>query len=339
MYLKLGFVVFLLSSLFVGCASTGSSSSKRPDWVAGESGKYPLEFYLIGVGEGRSSAHANNVARGELAKSIKVTIKADLTSQLDVEQQKRGGQKSETVTQRTQQLIRSSSNVELDALKISESWFDEKTGLHYALATLDRQEAAANFRKDISELDERIMGHIESSNSAAEAFDRVRAVVKAQNLFAKRVVLNQYLRAVSKGNVGRSSMMSQAELEGQMMKVLKQVTIKVVGSGEHGQELADAAMGNLSATGYGTSNDDANFELQVSLKLDKPRLDDGWYWVRGTLDVALVDKSDNGTKGHHSWSIKKSATDAPAAVGRVVSQAKSLLTDELGSVLLGLTDS
>ena len=337
MHRYLNFAVFAVLIFFLAaCASSGPSKTVKPDWVSGESSKYPLEFYLIGVGEGRSAPHANNVARGELSKSVKVSIKADMTSRLDVEQNKRGGKSSETVSQRTQQLIRSSSNVELDALKISESWFDEKAGLYYALATLDRQQAASAFRKDISELDERIIGFVENSKQAREPFDRVRAVVKAQNLFAKRVALNEYLRAVDKGGKGRSSMLSQAELESHMMSVLKQVTIEAKGDGQYGAELADAAMGSLSSNGYGTSSDAANFILNITLRFDEPRLDDGWYWVRGTMDVALIDKVDNATKGQHSWSIKKSATDAPAAVGRVLEDAKSKLTSDLGMVLLGL---
>ncbi|MDH5216663.1 MAG: hypothetical protein OEX19_03140, partial [Gammaproteobacteria bacterium] len=176
----------------------------------------------------------------------------------------------------------------------------------------------------------------DSSKQAREPFDRVRAVVKAQNLFAKRVALNEYLRAVDKGGVGRSSMLSQAELESHMMSVLKQVTIVANGEGQYGAELADAAMGSLSSNGYGTSSDAANFILNINLRFDEPRLDDGWYWVRGTMDVALIDKADNATKGQHSWSIKKSATDAPAAVGRVLENAKAKLTSDLGMVLLGL---
>ena len=126
---------------------------ERPDWVVeGASARYPISRYVVGVGSCRQSqagdsaalAAADNRARSEAAKAIRVRIQSEFKTeaQLVTEVRRGKGVVKKDVTSVVDKITSSADSV-LDGLGIVERWRDRDKRVHWSLAALDRSAAAA----------------------------------------------------------------------------------------------------------------------------------------------------------------------------------------------------
>jgi len=133
----------LVLILLIACETVG----KKPDWIKGRSQKYPASSYLIGIGQAKSSgnpaddqASADQNARAEIARQIQTRIQSQLVAEAEEELQRLGPDEQERFSQRIKTEVSASEKMEIEGIKIAERFYDEKAGIYYTLAVLDRRE-------------------------------------------------------------------------------------------------------------------------------------------------------------------------------------------------------
>ena len=145
----------MISLLWVGgCASVLA----QPDWMAKPPRASSLYMYGIGIAHATGDQvsdrqRADDAARTDIARQLRVTINASLTTTTS-ENTEVG------ITYDTKQVIESSVSITLDGVDINKRHYDKKHKTYYALARLNRQNAAERFSHDIQSAAQRAAGFL-----------------------------------------------------------------------------------------------------------------------------------------------------------------------------------
>src|SRR5450759_2361498 len=102
------------------------------------------------------------------------------------------------------------------------------------------------------------------------------------------------------------------------------------------REFVTILKGGLAAAGFlAQGSDKADFVLVGKLTLDDANRQNNWYWMRGTVEVSLVEKESGRVRGSRTWPIKASARDVKTVRSQVLIEAEKLLKQD---VLSGIID-
>jgi LPP20 lipoprotein len=316
--------------LLSACASTPST----PDWVNGKSAKYPDNQYLVGRGSAGTQEDARNRARADLAKILEVGISAkssDVTSfSSGAEGAKTESQVSRSIATRTDQIVR--------GIQIPETWQDPQTKSTYALAVLPRSQAAMGLRADIDRLDAATRGYVAQARSAPDLLAQVASASKALDSQRERDAVQRTLQVVDVTGLGVPPEQNSGQLAADLAALLKRVHMKPLaapGSQDGLERMLSAA---LSEAGFvPEAGEDAPYVLYGSLQMDDLGVINGWYWMRGTLEVQLAEKASGKVRGNKRWEIKTSSPQKATAQRRAMDEADATLKRELRPAILGFT--
>lgn len=150
--------ILLISAIILLPCS--SFAKKAPDWIDGQSKKYPPPRYFIGVGavsadKGGPKQQMNwaaDRARAEIAKTMRVEVESTTVAQRAVVSGKKDAQSQSTQTD----IVTASTNEILDGVEVKEYYRDKKGKMIYALAILDRPIAADRIQKKTDALKEEL---------------------------------------------------------------------------------------------------------------------------------------------------------------------------------------
>jgi len=98
------------------------------------------------------------------------------------------------------------------------------------------------------------------------------------------------------------------------------------------QQLGSAA----SAAGFFMHEEAPDYTLTITTKLDPPIIQQGWYWLRGALELNLKDSAgkDAGVK---RWPLKATSTTMEQTRQRLLNDTNTILSQELRSTVLGFS--
>ena len=317
-------LVLLLSA----CASPPPS---RPDWIAGDSASYKSAQYLLGRGQAATPEEAQDRARADLSKIFQVAVSADSE---DVQKFKSGAaggeyesQATRRISTRTEQIIR--------GIQIAQLWQDPDTRNHHALAVLPRLQTAAALRQQIAQLDEATGKQIEQSRASDDLFLKIAAASRALQTQQERAGVQKSLQVVDITGRGIASPWNSAALQGDLDGLLKRVRIAPQLAVDAPAALAQMVSGALAHAGFLIETaPNPDFLLQAKLELADLGLQQGWYWQRGTLEISLAEKASGRVRGTRSWPIKANAQDRDSAARRALTQADTVLKQELRSAII-----
>ncbi|WP_455367044.1 LPP20 family lipoprotein, partial [Kaarinaea lacus] len=291
-HVKLIFALILVTHL-LACSSTGSKPGSEPDWVSGKSSKYTNQRYLLGRGQADNTATAEDRARADLAKVFVVNVNV-----ADIDKQKFtsssvGGQSASEMTSEVSRTIITSTDQMLKGVQIADIWKDESTATVHALAVLPRQQAAQGLRQEISRLDSLTRLSIEAAANANDPLDKIAHARRAVIAQQERLGHQQALRIIDTSGRGDPPEYDMAKLITDYEKLLPRVKIKPVMVGENEGIVASALPAALSSAGFSvTDSDDADYVMEVSLKLAETFQKEGWFWGRGVLLMNLRDRQN-----------------------------------------------
>lgn len=145
--------------LLMAGVSTGAA---QPKWATQPPAASSLYLYGVGIAhESGDKAYdrqrADDVARTDIARQVRVTIDARMTS-TTTEDGRRG------ITQDTRQVVESSVTMTLEGVEIKERFYDKKHKSYYALARLNRRQAAERFGRDIQSAADRATGYLKQAD-------------------------------------------------------------------------------------------------------------------------------------------------------------------------------
>jgi len=313
----------------VGCASAPSGP---PDWVDGKSAKYPDNQYLVGRGQADTQEDARNRARADLAKTLEVAVSAKSSDVVSfssgAEGAKTESQVSRTIQTRTDQIVR--------GVRIPEAWQDPKTKSYHALAVLPRSQAAIGLRADIERLDAATRGHVAQARNTPDLLAQVASASRALDAQRERDAVQRTLQVIDITGQGVAPEFNSGRLAADLAALMKRVRMKPQAASGSPEELGRMLSAALSESGFvPEAGADAPYSLLASLQLDDLGLIDGWYWMRGTLEVQLAETAGGKVRGSKRWEVKTSSPQQATARRRALDEADTVLKRELRPAILG----
>ena len=323
----------LLLSLLTGCASKPTT----PDWVVGNSKQYQDSQYLIGRGQGSTQEKARDRARADLSKIFQVAIAIDSE---DIQKFKSDPAADNNYESHSSRRISTHSEQIIRGIQIAEHWQDPNTQSHYALAILPRLQTAASMRQQLSQLDSDTSTHIEHSRQSSDLFVKIAAANLAIESQLERESLQRSLQIVDVTGRATPSPTSSAKLRSDMNALLKRVKIAPQVADNTPAGFTKIISGALAKAGFmidtGQSPD---FILQSKLVLTDLGFRDGWHWMRGNIELALIESANDRVRGTKRWNIKGNAQDKAITLKRTMNQADTVLKQELRAAVIEMATS
>jgi LPP20 lipoprotein len=318
-----------------GCASVPTA----PDWVTGKSAKYPDNRFLTGRGQADSLEDARNRARADLAKIFEVAVSAETNDVTRFATAAEAGGQSRTESQVTRNIVTRTDQI-VRGIQIAEAWQDPQSKTHHALATLPRLQAAIGLRQDVERLDAATRGYVAQARSTQDVLAQLAAANRAYDAQRERDGVQRALQVVDVTGRGVEPEFNSGQLASDLDALLKRVRIKPQVAAGSQDALGRMLPAALSAAGFMPDADgSAPYVLVGSLQLDDLGLIEGWYWMRGTLEVHLAEAGSGKVRGNKRWEIKTSSAQKATAQRRALDEADALLKKELRSAILGFAGS
>ena len=267
-------------STVIGCGLLGGHS--KPEWVDGKSVEYPADQYLTGVGQGDSRAVASDQAYAAVSRIFQAQVEAqakDWESYIVLERREMSN------TERTltiDNLTKVSTDKVLENVRITDAWYDAKTGVHYALALMNRAQAEASLMERISVLDRTIAADVTEARQTDDKLAKVRALRRSVGNVMVREAYNADLRVIRSSGRGIPSPYQVNELSGELEQFLaRNLALDVQVSGDHAELIQLALTDGLIRKGFRVTN---GVEREYIVK---PEL-----FVRGAVRLFPVDMRD-----------------------------------------------
>lgn len=330
-----------LFSVLLACSGSSSlvRSSTPPDWTLGESAKYPHALYITATGSSSEPESAKDRAMGNLAKVFESHIVENSTTLSDTRSRRTSGSEEVEVEQRLVRRINIRSNKVFEGLRIAEQWQNSADLTYYALAVIERQHASNMLQNEMKRLDKDSAFELNSIRSQKDDLKRISAYQRVTRLQEARNNLQKLLKVVDLKGKGLPTKWSLVELKALAASALTEVKMSAY---VHPQGLAglkqqlQAAMSNA---GFPAVDGKADYTLLAEVELQDPQKNQGWYWLRGSLEVRLIDASSGVTRGRHSWSLKVSATQQSQLMSRFKKEIDKTLKKNLHDLLIEIADS
>lgn len=313
------------------------SGSSRPEWLEGTPKKYPQSAYLLGRGTAGSEADAGDRARGDLAKIFEVRVEVVTGNITTVKQS--GGR--EAVSRQSTQQVSAKTDKVINGINVVETWRDPKTQEVHALAVLSRSQATASLEEDIGRIDAAVRLEMGKANATSDPLLKIGALTHALDTVVKRDGFQAMLKVIDRAGVGIPAPVSQAEIRARIDDTVKGVQVAPSVADDAGMsEFAGVLKGGLAAAGF-LAEDAARANLLLVGRLNLSDLGrrDGWYWVRGTLEISLVERDSGRVRGSRTWPLKAAGQEASTAKSRVLQEAEKVLKEELRPTIVAFASS
>ncbi|MCF6209503.1 MAG: LPP20 family lipoprotein [Gammaproteobacteria bacterium] len=325
-------VLLALMSLMTACASTGDGSDSQPDWISGKSSQFPVSQYLVGRGQASLRDMATDRARADLAKNIEVQVVAESRDTVSAQRQTQDGEVVETFSEAAGRDIVTSTRQVIRGARVADTWQNPQSGDIHVLVSLNRAETARRLRDEMSLLDDQTRVAIERARQTDDLLQKIASAQRAVDKQRQRSELQRVLRVVGRGGQGVSPKWKLANLQGELLDLQSRLKIRV--QADDGT-LASVVAGGLTAAGFMTgSEEEALYTLQTRFSAGPAAQRESWYWLRGNLELKLVDRGDN-VRGTASWPLKVSAQEKALLQPRLMQLIDRTLEDELRAVILG----
>jgi hypothetical protein len=339
----------LLTSLFVigsltacaGNAPKQSAEARRadtqahfdtPDWVNNPPQR---SGFAYGTGSGDfwgdmadAARRAGDAARVNLVSQLRVTVSSDFSS--IIQERKATGKQTELV-QTVQNTIRSKvPTVELDEVKVTETFFEKK--FVYALAELDRVKAASRLRAQIKSLGEQVIA-INTRPRSGTTLQKLRVVLPALTLFAQRDRLADQLSLV--GTLRQRPVLSDElqQIEDTIYGLFNQLQVRISMTDAGAQEIAAGVMEALTEQGMRIS-DRGVYDLMIQVSANLRSVEkNGAHFVFADSRVTIKDANDR-TLSTFSKQAKGVSGYARLAQAKAERSVAKVLAAELASALV-----
>lgn len=286
----------------------------RPDWLSGDSLEWPSSLYVTGVGQADQRSTAEERARAELARVFSTKVVAR-TQALEEERSAKVGAASEVRHQavRTDD-VRTSTSRELVGVRIAASWEDPQTRQQYALAVLDRREAAGRVQAELDRIDAELL-ELRPRLAGPARLEAASAAFRCRELVRARAPLATDLALITP----RSPPAPVPALEGDVRAALSRVVVAVEVLGDPDGKVSGGvakALGALGLTPSGSPDVEADLVVGVEVGFEDLGRREGWYVVRGAANVTVRDERGGRDVAQFHETARATATAAGEVQGR-----------------------
>jgi hypothetical protein len=323
-------------AVLLALAAAGSSA---PDWVEGQSRKYPREMYMTGVGSGDDRASAEDRARGEIARVFSTVVTVN-TRVFEAEKNKNDAKgKSETsFSNSVDQTVQTASRKVLEGTEIVETWKDQTAKRVYALAALDRHKAMASVEEKLDELDAQSKEWNGQMQASADRLGKVKAAMKLMALLKARESLNAELRILDASGHGRPNPLNEALVRPEASKALSSLEITVDVEGASSRDIETGIVKGLNSLGLSARTTRAEApDVLVEGKIDSQELpEDGkWRFARSQVTMILKDGRSGKVFLQFDGSERQAALSQKEAQRRSLAKLSEKLAPRISEAISG----
>jgi hypothetical protein len=320
--------------LLAACAG----APKPPDWVTGtKAAAYPDDQFLIGVGQADSRPVAEERAYAAVSRIFKAEVSSqakDWEAYLSLE---RKGKVEVERRLTVDTFTKVATDKLLENVKIAETWSDPRTGLHSALAVMNRGAVRSGLTSRIAELDEAIARDVKEAHGTADKLMKLRGLRRAIRNLITREAYNSDLRVVSGGR-GAPSEYSVSGLTGVLEKFLNEnLVVAVVVTGDQAEAVRLAVIEGVIKEGLPvTTGDSKSPDLFVKGETrlwptDLP--DPKFRYVRWCADFVIVNSGAQRIIGSVARSGREGHLNTLEASNRALRALQQEVTSALAKSL------
>lgn len=333
----------LSATLLTGCLSQSAKPQQdsakaraeratTPDWITQLPQRNGMA-YGVGSMEIYGSVtdaikRAGDLARVDLVSQLRVTVSGDFS--VDTQERSGTGRASE-VQQNVRNYVRSQvPDVQLDEVQITETHSDGKYA--YALAELDRAQAAARLRRQIGEIDEELR-RIGAQQPQGSTLQQLQPLLPALKQFALRDKTSEQLALISTSRSGLALDDDLRALQQRISGLLDQLTVALVALDAGADAVAGGVLEALTQQGLRVENRaSADLVFEVSATLSS-KAQGGSHYVFADTRVTV---RDAGGRALSSFSKQARGVSGLPDVARQTAtrNVAALLGDELAVALV-----
>lgn len=320
--------------LLTGCMQSAEviSSSETPVWVHSEPDTYPDIKYLSATGSAAEAEQAKARALSNLAKIFEVQIREVSTTWQDTQTSKKGGVETVESKARMASTVNLRTDKMVQGVRITEQWKNSADLTYHALAVLNRTQAGNNIRSEMNRLDEETQYALNQQKKRNDVLLKISDLHKANKLQQDRASLQKTLKIIDVRGKGASALWNLAELNEQLQQALRSLPLQATVKADDIGGLSNILQGAVSKAGFNLGS--SGYQLAASLITQQPIKKDGWFWLRGTLEVELIAEDGVTVLGHQSWPLKVSASNLFQLEARMLKDADKKLNQELLNSIL-----
>ncbi|HTO98288.1 MAG TPA: LPP20 family lipoprotein [Myxococcales bacterium] len=325
-------------SLALACAAPApapAAASRKPDWIDRESAQWPREMYVLGVGSADDRSAAEDRARADLARVFETRVSSTLSANESESSSTATGQAdthSEQISVSDE--TRSTTDKVLEGVEIVEIWQDPQSRQIYALAALDRQQAASRLDARMQALEENAKP-LRARLSTQDKADGLAAALRLLRAERDRQAVVQDLRIVVPNRPPPSGTTETAARE-----FISRLSVAVAISGDQNGMVRDALVSGLTAAGFTVKPDAENPDLRgvATVSVQSLGLKDGWYWSRGNVGVALQDPASSRVVINLTSNVRDASKVATESDRRVLKKLSDKVRTDVPAAVASWAD-
>ena len=310
----------------------------KPPWIDGESRQFPSDSYLTGVGYGNDRSTAEDKARAEIAKIFTSHIDSSNRTYQEIFESRTGGKSRSAESINFEEIIRVSTRKVLSGVRIGRVYRDPSSAPeYYALAVLDRSQAAEILRERIVELDRQIEQLLSESRAHTDKLTQIKLLQSCIEQHALRQAYNAELRIVAGSGRGIPPSINIAEIKTQFTEVLlKDFLIALSVQGSRADEVRRSLVEALNSKGFSISDQIGKASVLARGKIEIkpiPQSQAEWKFVRWNAYFDLVDQNGGAVFGSVQKSGKSGHLTTAQAEDRAVRSIRQSLAVEISEDL------
>jgi hypothetical protein len=322
-------LVLIFISLISGCAKDSldpylRAHLEKPDWISGESDRYPSSTYLLGRSVSSDLNQAKRQSADDLAKNLNKQIAvADEQPQPEVDK---------VLDQKTRDYL-------LQRIRVSEIWQDPATKAHHVLSTIDRVKVGEEMLNEVYQLDEQVERILKKANQEKDVLQRIAFANMAIEKQTQRDRLQAVVKVIKPvASVARTDWDRQ-KIKEQIGHWLSDIKILPIAQHKEFNLLGSVKDGVISAgmtVHFGARPD---YILKETFNQGQIKWKDGVYSVEGTLQLELLDGEWKGqVRGDAIWPIEVSALERDQIPAEIAEAIKKAHQEKLRSTLLSIEE-
>ncbi len=327
--MKTALLTAITALLFVACGT-----SKPPSWLDDPAASYPEADYLSAIGEAGNRDQSGNRALANLAKIFEVAVQDQSFDFARAQVETAEGESVTTNRQEATRSVSTEAHQVLEGAQVVSHW-ESPEGVTFSLAVLEKDPAARRFREVIHDADRKTGKWVEYANrQAPNPVAALSALEAARLTQINRDMANRNLSVVS--GRGIRAPYDQNALETMIQQALATLQFSTLGSSGYLDDQLQNGIGRLGIT----YNEVSGYTLEGKLDTEPIEEKDGWFWLRGSLDLSLSHGEEHIAE--RRWPIKVSATDPgmteQRAGDQIVNQMPAYLYELLTSASIPQQD-
>jgi hypothetical protein len=327
-------MLLLIWVLLAGCSqSVVMDADDKPDWISGEAEKYPNTRYVYATGSASTDEMAKDRALANLAKVFELKIHEASITRQDVQSFKSDGTESVESSARIASQINIQTDKMIKGARIAEQWQNPDELTYHALAVLDRIQAGNNIRSELNRFDREIAFTVANADSRQDQLLKIADLQNAIEMQADRESLQKTLKVIDLDGRGKPSSWTLAELQEQQQMALKLLDMRGFVVADSVGQLDKVLQAAMAQAGFAETSGESGYTLSAAMKTQGTVQKEGWYWLRGTLNIRLANP-EGTVLGNRTWPLKVSAVQQNQLNQRMIAEVENKLNTELKTAIL-----